>query len=64
MTISEKLREKIQTVGIYRAAKNAGTTTPMVSRFMSRKRTLTLTTADNLAESLGLRLIEKSRKNH
>jgi len=41
-------------ISMYRLAKNSGVSEPVLSRFISGKRDITLTTASKLTEALGL----------
>lgn len=56
--ISETLRKTIKEAdSVYSVAKAAGVALPVVSRFVNRKRDVTLGTAEKLCEALGLRLV-------
>jgi transcriptional regulator with XRE-family HTH domain len=58
--ITEGLREAINVSLLTREqiADAAGVAASVVSRFMRRQNSMTLTTADRLASTLGLRLVE------
>jgi len=68
-TFSEQLREilKAETEGkdgsgsTYELAKDAGVDRSVLSRFIAGKRTMTLETADRLAELLKLRIERRGR---
>ena len=67
MSISEALKAAIdeQLEGgkkVYRIARESGIGQPVLSRIMTGERTLTLPTADRLAEYLGLELQPKTIK--
>jgi plasmid maintenance system antidote protein VapI len=56
-TLSDILHKAVSNApSIRRLAKNAGVDTAIVSRFRGGQRTITLATADRLAEALGLSL--------
>jgi plasmid maintenance system antidote protein VapI len=59
-TIAETILKKIETSGVsqYRLAKESGVSTPVISRFVSGQRTLTIETADKLCRVLGLKLVD------
>ena len=46
---------------IYRVAKDSGVSQPVVSRFMNKKRGITLSTASKLVKTLGLELVVKKK---
>jgi len=54
-TIQQKINEDDRT--IYRIAKDAGTSTAVVSRFLKGERDIRLATADRIAKALGLTLV-------
>lgn len=58
MTISEVLRQVVIDSGLshYRVAKMAGTTPTIIGRFVNEQKGLRLSTADRLAEAMGLEL--------
>jgi plasmid maintenance system antidote protein VapI len=58
--ISRGLRDAIRDQGLtaYRTAKLAGVSVDAVQRFLKEERSLTLDTADKIANSLDLRLCE------
>ena len=58
MTITEVLRQAVIDSGLshYRVAKLAGTTPTIIGRFVNEQKGLRLSTADRLAEALGLEL--------
>jgi transcriptional regulator with XRE-family HTH domain len=64
MSISDTLREALLASGLtpYRLAKLAGTTPPVVTRFINGERDLRLATAAKLAEALGLELLAKAKR--
>jgi len=47
---------------MYRLAKNSGVSEPVLSRFISGQRDITLTTASKITEALGLVLMPKKRR--
>ena len=61
--LSGQLREIIASRGLtaYVAGKQSGVDPGVVQRFLSGSRDIRLATADRLAESLGLRLVEVGR---
>jgi plasmid maintenance system antidote protein VapI len=66
-TFSEQLREIIReelkdgSGSAYELAKEAGVDRSVLSRFIAGKRTMTLETADRLAELLKLRIVGRGR---
>jgi DNA-binding phage protein len=63
MTISARLREAVRTSGrsMCATAREAGIDKASLSRFLSGERSLTLESAERLAEALGLRLVAGRR---
>lgn len=63
-TISEQLREAIQTSGYSRYAiwKATGVSQAVLSKFMAGKFNLSLANIDRLAKFLGLRLVQDKRR--
>ena len=64
MTIDEQIRreiERLQKKGVtaYRIAKESGMTQPTLSRFLTRRRDLTLTSVQPLLDYLGLALVRR-----
>jgi plasmid maintenance system antidote protein VapI len=59
-TLAETILAKIKDSGMsqYRLAQESGVSTPVISRFVSGQRTLTLETADKLCRVLGLKLVD------
>ena len=49
-------------ISMYRLAKNSGVSEPVLSRFISGQRDITLTTASKITEALGLVLMPKKRR--
>lgn len=66
-TLSDQLREIIRAElkdgsgSVYELAKDAGVDRSVLSRFIAGKRTMTLETADRLAELLKLRIERRGR---
>ena len=62
--LEKQLRAAIIKSGlsVYKLAKDSGVSQPVLSRFMNRKRGITLATASKLAETLGLELVSKKSK--
>ena len=63
-TLADQLRAAIVSRGVsaYRLAKHTGLDARLVARFLLSDKDITLTTADRLAASLGLRLAELPAK--
>jgi transcriptional regulator with XRE-family HTH domain len=63
--VSRSLRNTILARGLtaYAAAKLAGVSVDAIQRFLNRKRGLTLSTVDKLADSLGLTLCSDNSGN-
>ena len=63
MTLTDQLIQTIEQSGLtqYRIAKDTGVSCPIVQRFVSRERGITLETADKLAEYFGMRLTKPRR---
>jgi plasmid maintenance system antidote protein VapI len=62
--IADALRGAIRTSGetSYAVAKTAGVAPSAISRFLSHRRSLSLDSADALASSLGLKVIEGPKR--
>lgn len=62
--LEKQLRGAIEASGlsVYRIAQKSSVSEGVLSRFMNRRRTITLATASKVAEALGLELVEKKRK--
>ena len=57
MTLTDQLKEVIRDYGtVYRVAKDSGVPQPVVQRFVTDQRGISLATADRLAEFFGLEL--------
>ncbi len=63
-TIENTLRQAIQKSGIsrFQIAKETGVTEAALSRFVMKGTTLTLTSAQKLADFFGLELVKKKKK--
>ncbi len=63
MALQDQLREAIADSGLtlYRIAKDAGIAYPVLHRFASGERDLTLETASRLADYFGMRLTRPKR---
>ncbi len=64
MSLSEQLRQAIQSSGrtIYAVSKESGVPYPVVYRFLKGERTITLVTADKLADYFGLELRPREKQ--
>jgi hypothetical protein len=62
--LEDQIREAFKESGmtVYRLAKNSGVPQPVVSRFINRKRGITLDTASKLVTILGLELIQTKKR--
>jgi plasmid maintenance system antidote protein VapI len=63
MTLTEQLREAVNSSGLtlYRVAVDAGLPYAVVHRFATSQRSISLETADKLAELFGMRLTRPKR---
>jgi len=66
MNLPDQLRQAIEDSGLtlYRIAKGSGIAYPVLHRFASGERDLTLTTASRLADYFGMRLTRPKRPKY
>ena len=64
MSLPEQLRQAIQSSGqtLYAFSKDSGVPYPVVYRFLKGERTITLVTADKLADYFGLELRPREKR--